>query len=153
MTSRSLLQCLLNNSPWKYILMMPIFYLSGEGLPSIFPLQFGQLFKFIFVIHFTKSKLITRSVPVLKRPEKMHYFLFQEYKSFTKKSSICRKYSHKGICINNTQLTTFYCYHFLPHYSATTSITNFSNKQLFFTRFKREYHPIVYPIPTLLSTL
>ena len=37
MTSRSLLQCLLN-TPWKYILLMPIFYLSGESPPSTFPL-------------------------------------------------------------------------------------------------------------------
>ena len=40
MTSGSLLQCLLN-TPWKYILLMPIFYLSGASLPSPFPLQFG----------------------------------------------------------------------------------------------------------------
>ena len=32
------------------------------------------------------------------------------------------KYKHKSICINNTQLTTFYCY------SATNSTTNLSNK-------------------------
>ena len=57
MTSRSLLQRLLN-TPWKYILLMPIFYLSGESPP------------FIFVIHFVKKKLITKSVPVLKLPEK-----------------------------------------------------------------------------------
>ena len=110
--------------------------------PSTFPLQFGQLYLF-FVIHFFKSKLIARSVPVLKLPEKMYYSLFQEYKSVTKKSSICRKYRHKSICINNIQLTTFYCQ------SATNSITNLSNKQLFFPQFKRGYHPIVYPIPFL----
>ena len=34
------------------------------------------MFIFNFVVHFTKSKLITRSVPVLKLPEKMDYFLF-----------------------------------------------------------------------------
>ena len=122
---------------------MSINQLSRESPPSTFPLQFGQLFIFIFVIHLTKSKLVTRSVPVLKLPDKMHYSLFQEYKSVTKKSSICRKLRHKSIYINNTQLTTFYCY------SATNSITNLSNKQLFFTKFKRGYHPIVYPIPTL----
>ena len=37
MMSRSLLQCLLN-TPWKYILLVPIFYLSGESPPSTFPL-------------------------------------------------------------------------------------------------------------------
>ena len=141
---------------------MPIFYLSGESPPSTFPLQFGQLFIFIFVmhfifgqlfififvIHFTKSKLITRSVPVLKLPKKMHYSLFQKYKSATKKSGICRKYRHKIICINNTQLTTFY------YYSATSSIKNLSNNlsNLFFTSFKRGYHPIVYPISTLIPS-
>ena len=145
MTSRSLLQCLLN-TPCKYILLMPIFNHSGESPPFTFPLQYGQLFIFIFVINFTKSKLITRSVPVLKLSEKMQYSLFQEYKSVTKKSSIRRKYRHKSVCINNTQLNTFYCY------SATNSITNFPNKQLFFTKFKRGYHPIVYPIPTLIPS-
>ena len=75
----------------------------------------------------------------------MDYSHFYEYKSFTKKSSICRKHKHKSICINNTQLTTFYCY------NATNSKTKISNKQLFFTKFKSEYHPIVYPIPTLPS--
>ena len=39
-------------------MLMPIFYLSGESPP------------FIFVIHFVKKKLITKSVPVLKLPEK-----------------------------------------------------------------------------------
>ena len=145
MTSRSLLQCLLN-TPWKYILLMPIFYLSGESPPSTFPLQFGQLFMFIFVIHFTKSKVITRSVPVLKLPEKMHYSLFKECKSITKNSSICRKYRHKSICINNTYLSTFYCY------STTNSIKNLSNNQLFFTKLKRWYHSIVYPISTLIPS-
>ena len=43
-------------------------------------------------------------------------------KSVTKKSSICRKYRHKSICINITQLTAFYCY------SAANSITNLPNK-------------------------
>ena len=42
--------------------------------------------------------------------------------SVTKKSSICRKYTHKIICIDITQLTASYCY------SATNSITNLSNK-------------------------
>ena len=42
--------------------------------------------------------------------------------SVTKKSSICRKYRYKSICINNTMLTTFYCY------SPTNSVTNLSNK-------------------------
>ena len=77
------------------------------------------------------------------------YFIFLVKvlpKSVTKKSSICRKYRHRSICINNTQLTTFYCY------TATSSITNLSNKYLFFTKFKRGYHPIVYPIPTLMSS-
>ena len=32
--------------------------------------------------------MITWRVPVLKLPEKMHYSLFYEYKSVTKKSSI-----------------------------------------------------------------
>ena len=137
MTSRSLLQCLLN-TPWKYILLMPLFYLSGESPPSAFPLQFGQLFIFIFVIHFTKSKLIARSVPVFKLPETTYY---PSSRTSTKKSSICRKYRHKSICINNTQLTTFYCY------STTNSITNFSNKQLQFTKFKRGITPqfILFP--------
>ena len=54
------------NTPWKYIFLTLIFYLSGESPPSTFLLQFGQLITFIFVIHFAKSKLITRSVPVLK---------------------------------------------------------------------------------------
>ena len=108
---------------------MSINQLSRESPPSTFPLQFGQLFIFIFVIHLTKSKLVTRSVPVLKLPDKMHYFLFQEYKSVTKKSSICRKYRHKSICINNTQLNTFYCY------SATTlwqiyQISSYSSQSL-----------------------
>ena len=127
---------------------MPIFYLFGESPPSNFPLQFWQLFIFTFVIHFTKSKLITRSVPVFKLPEKMHYFLFQKYKSVTKKSSICRRYRHnKSICINNTQLTTSYCH------SATNSITNLSNKQLFFPKFKRGDHlKFILPIPTLLQS-
>ena len=80
MTSRSFMSMCLLNTPWKYILLMPIysiFYLSGESPPS---------------------------------------------KSVTKKSSICRKYRHKSICINNTQLTTFYWY------SATNSRTKLSNK-------------------------
>ena len=77
----------------------------------------------------------------------MHYLLFQEYKSATKKSNICRKYRHISICINNTQLTTFYCY------NATNSITNFTNKQLLFTKFQRGYHPRFYLIPTLPSSL
>ena len=64
--------------------------------------------------------------------------------SVTKKSSICIKFRHKSIHINNTHLTTFYCY------SATSSVTNLSNKYFFFTKFKRWYHPIVYPIPTLI---
>ena len=133
MISRSLLQCLLN-TPWKYILLMPIFYLSGESPPSTFPLQFGQLFIFIFVIHFTKSKLIARSVPVLKLPEKMYYFLFQEYiiRNQVSAEIIVIKVA---ICINITQLTTFYCY------SATNFIINLSNKQLFFTKFKRGITP------------
>ena len=42
--------------------------------------------------------------------------------SVTNKSSICKKYRHKFIWINNTQLTTFYCY------SATISRTKLSNK-------------------------
>ena len=122
---------------------MPIFYLSGESPPSTFPLQFGQPFIFSFVIHFTKSKLIARPVPVLTLPERIHYSLRNI--SVTKKSSICRKCSqaYRSTCISNTQLTTFYCY------SATNSVTNFSKKQLFFTKLKREYQPMVYHIPTL----
>ena len=125
---------------------MPIFYLSSESSPSTFSLQFGLLFILIFIIHLTKSKLVTRSVPVLKFPDKMHYSLIQEYKSVTKKSSICKKLRHKSIFINNTQLTIFYCY------SATSSITNLSNKQLFFNKFKKEYHPMVYSFPTLIPS-
>ena len=126
---------------------MPIFYLSGESPPSTFPLQFGQLFIFIFVMHFPKSKLITRSVPVLKLPEKKAFLLLLGIQvSVTKKSSIYRKYRHKSICINNTQFTTFHCC------SAINSIANLSNKQLFFTRFKRRHHPIVYPIHTLIPS-
>ena len=74
-----------------HLLLMPIFYLSGESRPSIFPLQFGELFIFIFVIHVTKSKLITRSAPVLTLPEKLHYSLFQGYKSVIKKSKYLQK--------------------------------------------------------------
>ena len=66
-------------------------HLSGESPPSTFPLQFGQLFKFIFVIHFTKSKLIIRSVAVVKLPKKMHYSFLQEYKSVTNKSKNLQK--------------------------------------------------------------
>ena len=45
-----------------------------------------------------------------------------------------------------TQLTTFYCY------STTNSTTNLSSKQLFFTQFKNGYHPIIYPICTLIPS-
>ena len=51
-------------------MLMSIFYLFGESPLSTFPLLFRWLFTFIFVIHFTKSKLTARSVPVLKLPEK-----------------------------------------------------------------------------------
>ena len=44
-----------------------ISYLFGESPPSIFPLSLGI---FISVIHFAKSKLMARSVPVLKSQEK-----------------------------------------------------------------------------------
>ena len=124
MISRSLLHCLLN-TPWKYILLMHIFYLSGESPPSmkgnsslllqhILSYSFGSYLYLFFVIHFTTSKLIA-------------------------------KYKHKSIRIN-TQLTTFYCY------SATNCITNLSNKQLLFTKFKNGYQPTVYSIPTLISS-
>ena len=45
-------------------------------LPPPFHYSLGSYLYLFFVIHFTKSKLIARSVPVLKWPEKMHYFLF-----------------------------------------------------------------------------
>ena len=41
MASGSLLQCLLN-TPWKYILLMPIFYLSGESPSSKFQCDFRK---------------------------------------------------------------------------------------------------------------
>ena len=49
----------------EYILVMPIFYLSGESPP------FGYSF---FVINFSKSKLVAISVPVLKLPEENALF-------------------------------------------------------------------------------
>ena len=138
MTSRSLIQCLLN-TPWKYILL--IFYLAGESSPSTFPFSLGSYLYLVFVIYFTKSKLIARSVPVLILPEKC-IILSSGYVSVTKNSNICRNYRHKSICINNTQLTTFYCY------SATNSTANLSNKQLFFSKFKRGIFPqfILFPL-------
>ena len=117
------------------------FTFLGESSPSTFPLQLGQLFIFIFVIHFTKSKLIARSVPVLKLPEKMHY------SSRNINLLLKNQVSAENIGIKVSALitpSTFSCY------SATNSIKNLSNKQLFFTTFKRGYHPIVYLIPTLI---
>ena len=64
--------------------------------------QFGQLSVFIFLIHFTTSKLIVTSIPVLKLPENSYYSLFQVFICY-KESSNYRKYRHKSICINNTQ--------------------------------------------------
>ena len=99
----------------------------------------------IFVTHFTKSKLITRSVPVLKFPEKKTLFpLLGTY--LLLRNQVSAENIHKSISINNTQLTTFYCN------SATISIANLSNTQLFFTKFNRGHHPVVYPIPTLIPS-
>ena len=72
MTLRSFMSMCLLNTPWKYILLMPIysiFYLSGESPPS---------------------------------------------KSVTKKSSICRKYRHKSICIKHpiNHFLLVQCYQF-----------------------------------------
>ena len=74
-----------------------------------------------FCYNFAKSKLITRSVPVFKLPEKKCIIPSSRDINLTKKSSIDRKYGHKSICINNTQLTIFCCY------SATSSIKKLSN--------------------------
>ena len=115
-------------------------------LPPPFHYSLGSYLYLFFVIHFTKSNLIARSALVLKLPEKM-YIPSSRNISVTKKSSVCKKYRHKSICINITQLTTLYCY------SATNSITNLSNKQLFFKKLKRRYHSIVYPILTLIPSL
>ena len=86
-------------------------------LPPPFHYSLGSYLYLFFVIHFTKSKLIARSVPVPKLPEKCII-----PPSRNKKSNICRKYRHKNICINVTQLTAFCCY------SATNSIINLSSK-------------------------
>ena len=91
-------------------------------LPPTFHYSLGCCLYLIFVIHFTNSKLIARSVLVLKLPAEKCIILSSRNISVTKKSSICRRYSHKSICISNTQLTNFYCY------SATNSIINLSNK-------------------------
>ena len=75
------LQCLLN-TPWKYICLMPTFYLFGESPHSTFPpfhYSLGSYLYLFFVIHFTKPKLIARSFPVLKVPEKMYYSLLLGY--------------------------------------------------------------------------
>ena len=48
-----------------------IFYSLGESPPSIFLLHFMYIYIYIF-IHFTKSKLMTGSIPVLNLPEKMY---------------------------------------------------------------------------------
>ena len=85
-----------------------------------FHYRLGSYLHLFFLIHFTKSKLIERLVTVLKLPEKNA--LFPLLGIYHKKSSICRKYKHKHICINITQLTAFY------YYSATSSIINLSIK-------------------------
>ena len=45
-------------------------------LPPPFHYSLDSYLYLFFVIHFTKSKLIARSVHVLKLPEKMYYSLF-----------------------------------------------------------------------------
>ena len=59
-------------------------------------------------------------------PPPFHYslgnYLYLFFVIHLTKWKLIAKYKHKIICINNTQLTIFYCY------SATNSITNLSNK-------------------------
>ena len=45
-------------------------------LPPPFHFNLGSYLYLFSVIHFTESKLVARSVPVLKLREKMHYSLF-----------------------------------------------------------------------------
>ena len=91
------------------------------------------------------SKLIARSVPVLTFPEKNALFhflgIYLSVKLLT--NQVSAENRHKSICINNTQLNAFYCY------SATNSITKLLQ---FFTKFKRGYSPIIYPLPTLIPS-
>ena len=55
-------------------------YILGTFLVKVFPPPFhyslGSYLYLFFVIHFTKSKLIARSVPVLTLPEKNALFHF-----------------------------------------------------------------------------
>ena len=86
-------------------------YILGTFLLKVLPQPFhyslGSYLYLFFVIHFTKSKLIARSVLVLKLPAEKCIILSSRNISVTKKSSIYRRYSHESICINNTQLTKF----------------------------------------------
>ena len=45
-------------------------------LPPPFHYSLGSYLYLFFVINFTKSKLIARSVPLLQLPEKIYYYLF-----------------------------------------------------------------------------
>ena len=58
-------------------------------LPPPFRYSLGNYIYF-FYIHFSELKLIARSVPVLKLPEKKYYSFFLEYRLLyvTKKSRV-----------------------------------------------------------------
>ena len=102
MTSRSLFQCLLN-TPWKYILLMPLYFtFLVKVLPPPFHYSLGS-YLYLFFIHFPKSKLMAISVPVLKLPEEKCIIPSSRHISVIRKSSICRKYRHKNTWINNIQ--------------------------------------------------
>ena len=61
-----------------------------EVLPQPFHYSLGSYLYLFFVTHFTKSKLIARSVPVLKLPKKKY---IPSYKNIfaTKKSRVSAK--------------------------------------------------------------
>ena len=112
--------CLLN-TPWKYIHLADAYILPFWWKSSLHFSIIVWVAIYNFVINFTKSKLITRSVLVLKLPgKKKALFLLLGIYQLLRNQVSAENIGIKVSGFSNTQLITFYYY-----ISATNSIANY----------------------------